>query len=1150
MSLNLETLTSNMAENLESSLNSKMLETMQSGNDSTKSLLSDTLDGVHESSTYLNDISVNTGAIAEDVGAKGWFYSTLSEMLEMQSKQSDQSDEFVSFRDKVSESLEQMNLLDQVESSDKKKEKAKKGKIDKNTSLKDLKDLPYEFATLGAVLSNSITSTAEKKEKGGGISGFFKGLLEGVSGIASLGVALLAFAGATLLFNFVNWGQALTGLVAFTAFTIGMVTLAKLLGKQDKSFTEFTKASILMSAALGVFAVSLWITSAIMSGEDITDVPGIKVIPGMNIAAAFAGLGMFMAFELGIVMLSKLVGNSAGDIKNFAIGSILMTAALAAFAVSLWITSSIMQAKEIPINDKLKIPEMEPSQAMIGVGMFLAFELGLAVVARVAGGQTGNFTKFAIASIAMCGALIAFSLSLVIVSKLLTTGFTLGQHEFPKVDPASAILGLGSFLVFIIAFTVLANVANNFMGQIALFAGVSVLMSAALMVFSMALTVAGVAAYGGEAEILGKKFVTQKDNGAKALLAIPLLAAFMASFAGLGALFMVPFAGAAMLAGIGIATTILLAIGATMIVMAKAIALSSIIATGGTMEWAGQKFVLAKAASADDIEKSMSIVSTLMKEVTAIGNEVKRSGLDKKTVKLLSDIVDVIAEITSVVVAAMTMKAEVVKKGGVWDVTLLNNVTDPLLYILIGKNLDGKGGLVNAAVALQDHDKQLKTIVRLLDPIVDTIDKMIDVVVKAANKRKSLPLDENGKLDTSIIDGVSTPVLQILMGQNLDGNGGLVAAANELKARSALSLMLVTQSMLPVAQTIDTLIGAVETAATLGGRQEEAKAMIDLAVSNMSYLMVGEPVEKGGFFGKKELQASGGFIGMFNIIAASIKSMKKGAMESIQSLPAVADTVKTIVDSMLQIGDKSNELLKARATVDAVLNFWGDDSSGFKKMLSELADGSWKAKDYNKMSETLDAATSAVSSLKKLSSAMGGDFASSLANLSLNESSSKFEDNMKNFYNGAKYIGKAYDVTKDIDNSWIDRMSQAINTIGDTDLANLDRITAFTAKNTQLKQAADQMERIANSMKKISAADKIGNAVDSFTSKLGAVFSLGGKTIAEQKGATAVAQSMSSSVETVAQGDVFGLLESWNRNGVPIVPKNSTEKGPNNTIRI
>ena len=503
-----------------------------------------TLEGFTPIVNDISAIEAHTRDIANDLGEKdGWFHSTLTQILGYYESGEEDNVEAKSLQESMAESLS--SILDfngetSIENKLDKKEKTKKPKM--NGQFNDLKDLPFIYGTLGAVLANTIKENNKGEKKG--ISGFFKGLMEGIGGIASLGVALLAFAGAALIFNFVDWGKAVIGLLAFTVFTIGMVALAKTLSSEQKDLTKFAESSIIMSAALGAFAVSLYIASTLMSMKPINI--GSISLPAFDVGGAILALVTFGAFEMGMVGIAKLMKNDGDNFAKFALGSLLMSAALVTFSVGLVIASNIFAnginlgpfAKYINGGADSTVLKVDPIGALAALGTFLAFEMGLAVVARIMGKEVGNFTKFALASIVMSGALVAFSVALVVVSNVLTNGINMdvfGQKvSLPKVDMGAAIAGVATFLVFLISMAVLANVAGSLIGQIALFGAVSILLSVSLVAFSVALIMAGTAVFGGEAVIFGQKIKVPKATGLKAIAAIPIMVVFLAAFAALG----------------------------------------------------------------------------------------------------------------------------------------------------------------------------------------------------------------------------------------------------------------------------------------------------------------------------------------------------------------------------------------------------------------------------------------------------------------------------------------------------------------------------------------------------------------------------------------------------------------------------------------
>ena len=99
-----------------------------------------------------------------------------------------------------------------------------------------LMQLPVEFSMGYLLIYDQLvkmsgtegTAKKEKKESrtSGGIGGFFSNLLKGAEGLALIAVGLIAFTGAMILFQFIQWEPAMTGLIAFGLFVLGMTTLS------------------------------------------------------------------------------------------------------------------------------------------------------------------------------------------------------------------------------------------------------------------------------------------------------------------------------------------------------------------------------------------------------------------------------------------------------------------------------------------------------------------------------------------------------------------------------------------------------------------------------------------------------------------------------------------------------------------------------------------------------------------------------------------------------------------------------------------------------------------------------------------------------------------------------------------------------------
>lgn len=1132
-----------------------------------------TIDGVTPANNDISEINDNVAAIAADMDDNGgWFSTTLNQITGHYEKQDKTYGETQALQESMQESLGNLVDFNDVTTKDTKKDKTKKGKTGPSAKLDDLKELPWALGTLGAVLANTIKESSGSKKKG--VQGFFSGLMEGVGGIAALGVALLAFAGATLIFNFVDWGSALIGMLSFTAFTVGMVALAKLLGPESKSLKQFAVASMAMAAALGVFAISLVIASNVFAGvATVVGLPGTGTlnIPQIDLVGAAAALVAFGVFEVGMVALAKSMKKSTGDFVNFALGSIAMCGALVAFSVGLVIASNIFAngvnlgpfAKYIG-GDVSGVLKIEKAGVLPALGLFLAFELGLAAVARLASNETETFVKFALASIAMCGALVAFSFGLVIVSNLVTNGIHindlpggLGPVNFDPVNVFAAIGTVGLFMGFLVAFAVLANFAGTLTGQMALMAGVSVLMSTALIAFSTALIIAGVAAFGGKAELgpLGTLDVPA-NNGLHGIAAIAIMAGFMAAFAGLGALFLVPFAGAALAAGIAIASTILLGIGATVLIMAKAIALTALVCTpGGTLEWGGKTFTMPSTAiTKESVSAAFVPFIAVMDSIVEIGKKIQgegglfpwqhKGGVDAGAIRMVGSVAEVVTKVAECIAESMLIKHRVVNEHHAeWNVHVMDGALDYLLTVIEKLATVATSMGIWAAV-------KMPILTKSMIPIIDAMDKIIDVIEKSLTmptrlREKGIEVSNDFKIDPKILNSICDPVMQVLLGPNMDGKGGLAGAADNLGIFGAIALEKVTAAMLPVAQTISTLVDCIEKAATLGGKDTSATDLIKKGVDNMKSLMVGDgAVDTSGAFWWKKTRVTNGFVGIFNIIADGLAGISEEAKQSCEAMAPLAQTVVTLVDNITKIGEQTDAINSASKTIAALSNFIGGKGGAkirgtFWYFLEDI--NSYDVKDYQEWQKDLQELNKVVAETSAfISTLTNGNVINGFSKLGTIGDLSGFAKAMDKFNDGCKYLSKAYDRVKDIPDKWINTFSVSFAEIDNANLDNLDKMAMFSDKAKALGDTASNIERIAKAMRQVNkenssgglagAAEKLGGVVTDFLGRFGK-----GDSPAEQSGsASAAAKPVTIQKGQELQG-IAQILSKWDQSGIKIL---------------
>ena len=1083
-------------------------------------------------------IEAHTRSIANAVGeGTGWFHKTLTQILGYYESEEEDNVEAKSLRESMAESLS--SILDfngetSTENKLDKKEKTKKPKM--NGQFNDLKDLPFVYGTLGAVIANAINDKNKGEKKG--ISGFFKGLMEGIGGIAALGVALLAFAGATLLFNFVDWGKAVIGMLAFTVFTIGMVALAKTLSSEQKDLTKFAESSLIMSAALGAFAVSLYIASTLMSMKPINI--GSISLPAFDVGGAILALVTFGIFEMGMASLAKKINKENGDFANFALGSLLMTAALVTFSVGLVIASNIFAnginvgpfAKYINGGADNTVLKVDPIGAIAAIGTFLLFEMGLAGVARLMGKEVGNFTKFALASIVMSGALVAFSVALVVVSSVLTNGINMdvfGQKvSLPKVDMGAAIAGVATFIVFLASMAILANVAGSLIGQIALFGAVSILLSASLIAFSVAMIMAGTAVFGGKAVVFGQVIDVPVATGPKSLLALPIMVGFLAAFAALGIAAAYVGGPAALAAGVMIVIA-----GAT-ILMAKAMMLAGLAITGGEAEIEGKKYQLAPY-DAPAVDMMFEAMGVFIEKFSVIAGEIGVKGAVAVAILgvALFPIIGAMKDMVDVVIKAGE-NHEAMMKIVSGDGNLLDHLMDPVLYVILGHNLDGKGGLSSVA------DKMgfwgaivLRQVTKSLIPIIDAMGKMIDVVIKASNNYDSIIKIANG--NSSVLDHLMDPVLYVILGSKLDGTGGLSYVADQLGYWGAKTLVVVTEAMIPIIEAMDKMIDVVAKAATLGTPDMPIETLVTISMYNLGLIMEGAPGIRG-------------FIPMFVSTAESLQNTSKNAVAAISAMPPMVEALGDLVGVVAKSGELDPQKISTgifglnamtgflENFIDTIGRIIPGGVGGFFKKLGG-GDPIEKLKEAHKYLQPGGEFYVLFQDLANIAKNFDGKGFENLGKVSvvssfttgMLESSVNFKDIMSNISTGLKKFTNPAPIDA-IANS-LQKLTE-VQDIG----TKFDPIYELAEKQIALHSVASDLEKIASSYEKIGAADKLGRLPTDFSGNMQE------PSIPEQKAQSEVRRNVEPSSSGGELSFIATVLSEWRDEGVKVYSA-STDDG-------
>ncbi len=263
----------------------------------------------------------------------------------------------------------------------------------------NLMQLPVEYS-MGYLLiydqlvkmageSDAAKSGKKKKEgTGAGIGGFFSNLLKGAEGLALIAVGLIAFAGAMLLFQFIQWEPAMTGLIAFGVFVVGMTIIAKKLGDNMASFLQFAQGILLMTAGIILFNIAVWISAQTLP----------YLIPALATIVAY---GIFVN---SMVEIANKVSKEMGSFIQFAAGTLLLTGGILLFNLAIFTSAAVLPY----------IP-----RALLALGMFIAFVGIMAGLALLVGSLGPAFLAFAGGTLLMISGLLLFGVAIMLFAAIL-----------------------------------------------------------------------------------------------------------------------------------------------------------------------------------------------------------------------------------------------------------------------------------------------------------------------------------------------------------------------------------------------------------------------------------------------------------------------------------------------------------------------------------------------------------------------------------------------------------------------------------------------------------------------------------------------------------------------------------------------------------
>lgn len=1101
--------------------------------------LTGSLDGIHEIQKPLQEINDHASSIASDVGEKGWFHDMLSQLSSWTTSSTDSDNEAKDLQQSMLDSLSEMTMFNETQDKMNLTEKKKKPKVNKgDAKIDDLKELPFALGTLGSVLVNTISKKDDKKG-GKSISGFFKGLLEGVSGIASLAVALVAFAGATLLFNLVDWGSAVKGLVAFTLFTIGMVGISKIIGKNVAQFIGLAFGAVLLSTALGIFGISLWISANLLvPGRHVTTIFGKDfAFSGAPIGGVIASLVSFGVFLLGIVGISRLVKTNLSGFMQFAVGSLFIAAALAVFSAALWIASAIFSGEVIHIDALGISASINIPGALFALGTFTVFILGIAAVAVMTNKVESDLIGFAKASMLMAVSLVTFSLGLLVASKIFSEGINLFGFKIPKIDPVAAILALGTFMVFIIGTAFAAKLASSNNGNFMKFTIASILMSFSLVIFAGALAIASNMFLGGAGKIqVGDKEYNLPQVSIKgAVTALLSMAVFIGAFAVLGYLTQTVIVPIAQLT----AVSILMSLSLITFALSLSLASNMFAGTSTDMTIGNKKFSL-PAVDKDGALAALLYMGGFIVAYAALGamflipiaGQAMLAGIALLATTTIAISLSLISFSKMLAVSAVAINGGNIEfDGKKYSLPKYDETTTEKFFIIFEKFLDSYKNMADNFV--DKGGKSLSKVTKIINPIINSMSKMVSVVVEAAKNKDAILSLVSG--NGNALDHLMDPVLYMLLGSNLDGNGGLMNVANQMDKQGAKVLKLVSTAISPLVESMNGMIDVVLKAANMKAAPfDSMEKMVAAANTNLNMIMSGP-------------NGNDGFLNIFVITAEKTKGTSKKAKEAFEAMPPLVETLNGLVDIVAKAGaipianvNAGISGLSAVTTFLAQLMSTAKDlvPGGVNGFLGKMFTGDpvKQLEDVHKMLQPGGIYYSLIEDLCNIAGKFSGQGFENLSKVALvGTFTTDILAGSENFKQIMENISKGTESFKAPDK--LNTIANAMERISVLDIAGkFDPIAELAEQSDKLASVAASMEKVADSFNKMSKAsmtEKIGNAVSGIKNAFGFK-----KDTAEEMGEASGVNAASQSITITPGNELAGIaaiLSKWDNNGVRVV---------------
>ena len=288
------------------------------------------------------------------------------------------------------------------------------------------------LALIGTKLYKSIKNMTSPFESLKGVGEKINGILEGISGalksfetktkvdsFKKIAASILMLAAALLILGFVNYDNAITGIVAIAGIMAGLYAAFNAIGDIDKGKMATMAASMLLAAAamlvmavaLAALAGALALFTLVSRMDDVAD--GFAIMAG-TLAVALISLKVMSKMSPKVIV-------AAAALAVFAASLLLLAAAVAAFALvvkmnTVWQGLAVMAAGLLVVVAALIVLGEIALKALVGAAALLVVSAALLVLAgalaafsAIAGMETfgTGLAAMALMLLLLVGALVA-----------------------------------------------------------------------------------------------------------------------------------------------------------------------------------------------------------------------------------------------------------------------------------------------------------------------------------------------------------------------------------------------------------------------------------------------------------------------------------------------------------------------------------------------------------------------------------------------------------------------------------------------------------------------------------------------------------------------------------------------------------------------